>query len=137
MSTLLRTLRNLRRVGIKDYCHQLANIGDTKAGTFIAKDQFGNKYYENLEEELPLRTRWVDYKEQEFDPSQIEPGWHAWISYAVDKPPTQDPILQRQVREWEPKEHRPTLTWSQSGYKPYSTTKNKYAAWAPVVKARQ
>jgi hypothetical protein len=27
--------------------------GDTKAGTFIAKDKFGNKYYENLEEELP------------------------------------------------------------------------------------
>jgi hypothetical protein len=27
--------------------------GDTKAGTLIAKDKFGNKYYENLEEELP------------------------------------------------------------------------------------
>lgn len=27
--------------------------GDTKRGTFIAMDKFGNKYYENLEEELP------------------------------------------------------------------------------------
>lgn len=22
-----------------------------------------------------VRTRWVDYKEKEFEPSQIEPGW--------------------------------------------------------------
>lgn len=43
------------------------------------------------------------------------------MSYMVDKAPSQDPILQRQVRVWEPKEHRPTLTWSRSGYKPYST----------------
>jgi NADH:ubiquinone oxidoreductase subunit len=46
---------------------------------------------------------------------------HAWMSYMVDKSPAQDPILQSQVRAWEPKEHRPTLTWSRSGYKPYST----------------
>jgi hypothetical protein len=39
----------------------------------------------------------------------------------VDKSPAQDKLLQRQVRVWEPKEHRPTLTWSRSGYKPYST----------------
>ncbi|KAF2727713.1 P-loop containing nucleoside triphosphate hydrolase protein [Polyplosphaeria fusca] len=120
MSTVLRTLRNLRRIGFKEYGHQLQNIGDTKAGTFIGLDRFGNKYYENLAEELPLRTRWVDYKDSEYDPSQIEPGWHAWMSYMVDKPPTEDPITQR-VREWEPKEHRPTLTWSRSGFRPYST----------------
>jgi hypothetical protein len=28
-------------------------IGDTKAGTLIAKDRFGNKYFENLQDELP------------------------------------------------------------------------------------
>jgi len=27
--------------------------GDTKAGTLIAMDRYGNKYFENLEEELP------------------------------------------------------------------------------------
>ncbi len=27
--------------------------GDTKAGTLIAKDRYGNKYYENLQDELP------------------------------------------------------------------------------------
>ncbi len=52
----------------------------------IAKDSYGNKYYENIEEELPcesqmgcyhdsdilrgttVRTRWVDYHDKEFDP---------------------------------------------------------------------
>lgn len=53
MSTLYRTLRNLRRIGFKEFGHQLQNIGDTKAGTFIAADRYGNKYYENLKEELP------------------------------------------------------------------------------------
>src|SRR5689334_8579166 len=43
------------------------------------------------------------------------------MSYMVDKSPAEDKLLQREVRVWEPKEHRPTLTWSRSGYKPYST----------------
>jgi hypothetical protein len=28
-------------------------MGDTKAGTLIGKDKFGNTFYENLAEELP------------------------------------------------------------------------------------
>lgn len=31
-------------------------IGDTKAGTLIGTDRFGNKYYENMTEELPRKT---------------------------------------------------------------------------------
>ena len=53
MSTVMRTLRNLRKIGIKDYLHQMQYIGDTKAGTYIATDKAGNKYYENLDQELP------------------------------------------------------------------------------------
>lgn len=53
MSTIMRTLRNLRRIGIKEYAHQMQYMGDTKAGTYIATDKYGNKYYENLEQELP------------------------------------------------------------------------------------
>ncbi|KAK3044454.1 hypothetical protein LTS18_001250 [Coniosporium uncinatum] len=58
------------------------------------------------------------------------------MSYMVDKSPAADPINQTRVREWEPKEHRPVLTFSRSNYKPYSTTKNKYSPWTPVAKAR-
>ncbi|KAH6684484.1 NADH-ubiquinone oxidoreductase subunit B17.2 [Halenospora varia] len=136
MSTIFRTLRNLRRVGIRDALHQMQHQGDTKAGTLIGMDRFGNKYFENLEDELPLRTRWVDYKEYEFEASQIEPGWHAWMSYSVDKPPTQDPILQTGVRPWELPKHNPNLTFSRSAYKPYATVKPKLTAWTPTTPSR-
>jgi len=69
----------------------------------------------------PVRTRWVDYKDNQFSPCQITPGWHAWMSYMTHLAPTQDPIAQPNVREWELKEHRPNLTASRSMYKPYST----------------
>ena len=46
---------------------------------------------------------------------------HAWMSYSVDLPPTKDPLLQRQVRAWEPKTHEPNMTMGQRAYKPYST----------------
>ncbi|EAA63833.1 hypothetical protein AN2260.2 [Aspergillus nidulans FGSC A4] len=146
MSTILRTLRNLRRIGFKvgytatETAAPIGiwppNAGDTKAGTLIGTDRYGNKYYENMEEELPLRTRWVDYKQKEYDPSQIEPGWHAWISYMVDIPPTNDKIMQLGVRPWELREHRPTLTLSRAAFKTYSTTKPKYTAWNPVAAPR-
>ena len=68
-----------------------------------------------------MRTRWVDYKQQEYDPSQIEPGWHAWMSYIVDKPPTEDALLRTGQRKWEIPEHRPNLTASRAAFKTYST----------------
>lgn len=43
------------------------------------------------------------------------------MSYLVDKPPSEDPLLQRQVRVWEPEEHRPVLMGTRGAYKPYST----------------
>lgn len=74
-----------------------SNAGDTKAGTLVAIDRYGNKYFEN-NEELPrtsyitlelkkkkkkivmltcdeVRTRWVDYKDHDHDASHIDPGW--------------------------------------------------------------
>ncbi|EEH36135.2 NADH-ubiquinone oxidoreductase subunit B17.2 [Paracoccidioides lutzii Pb01] len=158
MSTILRTVRNLWRIGFKEYGHQMQYIGlspsphrscwgtyradrnelstgDTKAGTLIATDRYGNKYYENMDE-LPLRTRWVDYKEKEFDASQIDGGWHAWLAYMVDNPPTQDVLMQTGVRPWELSEHRPNMTLSRAAYRPYSTVRPKYSAWTPVAGPR-
>ena len=68
-----------------------------------------------------VRTRWVDYKQHEYDPAQIEPGWHAWMSYLVDKPPTEDPVLKTGQRSWELPDHRPNLTMSRAAFKTYST----------------
>ena len=56
MSTIMRTLRNLRKIGIKEYAHQMQYMGDTKAGTYIASDRYGNRYYENLQDELPCAS---------------------------------------------------------------------------------
>ena len=55
--------------------------------------------------------------------AQIEPGWHAWISYAVDKPPTEDPLIRYQRRPWEDKDAKtiPNYTMTRGAYKPYST----------------
>ncbi|KAJ5908434.1 hypothetical protein N7495_001116 [Penicillium taxi] len=127
MSTILRSLRNLRRIGLKEAGHQMQNIGDTKAGTLIGTDRFGNKYYENVTEELPLRTRWVDYKTAfpNWEPSEIEPGWHAWISY-----------MPGGQRPWELPEHRPNLTQTRAAYRTYSTTRPKISAWTPVAAPR-
>jgi hypothetical protein len=36
---------------------KMGSTGDTKAGTLIAVDRYGNKYYENLEEELPRESQ--------------------------------------------------------------------------------
>ncbi|KAK4075687.1 hypothetical protein Trihar35433_2247 [Trichoderma harzianum] len=94
--------------------------GDTKYGTLIGQDRFGNKYYENLEE-LPLRTRWVDYAKHDYDAAHIEPGWHAWISYSVDKPPTQDSLIATGTRHFEPALPKPNFTGTRGAYKPYNT----------------
>ncbi|RYO77509.1 hypothetical protein DL766_004940 [Monosporascus sp. MC13-8B] len=138
MSTITRTIRNLRKIGVKDYFHQLLYIGDTKAGTLVGTDRFGNKYFEN-NEELPLRTRWVDYKVHDFDAAQIEPGWHAWISYMVDKAPSEDPVIRYQRRPWEDKDAKtiPNYTLTRGAYKPYCTVKSKIAMWEPSAAERK
>lgn len=55
--------------------------------------------------------------------AQIEPGWHAWISYAVDKPPTEDALIRYQRRVWEDKDAKTIQNYTQTrgAYKPYST----------------
>ncbi|KAK3942496.1 putative nadh-ubiquinone oxidoreductase [Diplogelasinospora grovesii] len=137
MSYITRTLGNIRRIGLKEYWHQLQYIGDTKAGTLVGVDKFGNKYYEN-NEELPLRTRWVDYKMHDFDPAQIEPMWHFWISYGTDTIPDKDPIKKiAEARSWATPHHVPNYTLTRGAYKPYNTVLPKIKAWEPVAAPRQ
>ncbi|KAK4250296.1 NADH ubiquinone oxidoreductase subunit NDUFA12-domain-containing protein [Corynascus novoguineensis] len=135
MSTITRTLGNLRKIGLKEYWHQLNYIGDTKAGTLVGTDKFGNKFFEN-KDELPLRTRWVDYAKHDYDAAHIEPLWHAWISYAVDTLPNQDPIKATGDRPWSPKEHVPNRTATRGAFKTYSTTKPKIQSWEPMAAPR-
>jgi NADH:ubiquinone oxidoreductase subunit len=96
------------------------SLGDTKHGRLVGEDRAGNKYYEN-NEELPLRTRWVEYAAHDFDAAQIETGWHSWMSYVVDKPPTEDPLLQTGTRVFEPVKPIPSYTQTRGAWKTYST----------------
>lgn len=86
----------------------------------MGTDRAGNKYYENPEE-LPLRTRWVDYAKHDYDAAHIEPGWHAWISYAVDKPPTEDRLIAAGTRHFEPALPKPNFTMTRGAFKTYNT----------------
>ena len=95
-------------------------IGDTKAGKLIGTDRAGNKFFEN-HEELPLRTRWVQYAKHDFDAAQIDPGWHAWMGYMVDKAPSEDALMQTGLRKFEPVAPKPNYTMSRGAYKTYST----------------
>ena len=54
----------------------------------------------------------------------------------VDKPPTQDKILQTMQRPWELREHRMNPTQTRGAYKPYNTVKPKVSVWEPKVVAR-
>ncbi|KAG6012211.1 hypothetical protein E4U54_007657 [Claviceps lovelessii] len=141
MSTLSRTIGNLRKVGIKDYFRQLlvrstlANPRDTKHGRLVGTDRAGNKYFENMEE-LPLRTRWVEYAKHDYDAAHIEPGWHAWMSYSLDKPPTEDPLIVVGLRKFEKPYPIPNYTQTRGAFKTYSTTKPKISAWEPVAAQR-
>ncbi|KKA28624.1 hypothetical protein TD95_004984 [Thielaviopsis punctulata] len=145
MSSITRTLTNLRKIGFKvvmrcccdEECWLTCGCtGDTKYGQLIGTDKFGNKFFEN-NDELPLRTRWVEYKKHDYDAAHIEPGWHAWISYSVDTPPTLDPVLETKVRKWETPDVRVNPTGTPGAYRPYNTTVPKISSWEPQAVARQ
>ncbi|KAM0328563.1 hypothetical protein ACHAQA_004971 [Verticillium albo-atrum] len=136
MSTITRTVSNLRKVGIKDYFRQMLYIGDTKAGRLVGTDRSGNKYYEDMDE-LPLRTRWVDYKKHDYDAATIDPGWHAWMSYMVDKPPAEDALIRAGLRKFEKPSPTPNRTATRGAFATYNTTKPKVRSWEPKALARQ
>ncbi|RPA85274.1 putative NADH-ubiquinone oxidoreductase subunit B17.2 [Ascobolus immersus RN42] len=143
MSTPTRTLKNLWKIGLREYIHQMWRIGDTKAGTLVGTDRFGNRFYENTTE-LPLRTRWVDYVKFDFDASQMEPGWHAWMAYNQDAAPTasvkqggmKEISEEHFGREWIGEGMKPNMTMTRGAYRPYNTTVPKIETWLPETKAR-
>ncbi|KAK0453251.1 NDUFA12-domain-containing protein [Armillaria solidipes] len=137
MVSLLRTLRSARRVGLKEWWRQMQYIGDAKSGTYIGKDQFGNRYYENrnAEEEIPGRHRWVDYAQHFYHASQVPPEWHSWIQHIRKDPPAQDTIMQSSRQAWQ-QEWTENLTGTRGAYKPYNTVAPKINAWEPKVTSR-
>lgn len=137
---ILNYLSKFWQVGPKEYLRQLNRIGDTKVGTLIGQDSFGNKYYENLQDEIIMRTRWVEFNNWYANMDRVEPGWRAWLTYTVDSAPN-NLSKEHQAIQAVPK-LPPKLIKSQTGtpgmYVPYSTVRPHIERWSwePVAKTR-
>lgn len=83
-------------------------------GKFVAKDAFGNRYYE---ERRPRRghrrRRWVIYN-GEVEASRVPPEWHGWLHYTLDRPPLEGGAPRR---PWQ-KPHVPNMTGTAAAYLP-------------------
>ena len=95
-------------------------------GKFVGKDEFDNKYYENLK----LKKRWVIYK-SEIDASKIPVSWYLWMHNSDQSPPK----VNFKKYPWE-KEHVENLTGTSKAYKPKGSlsrkeirVNKKYESW--------
>ena len=61
-----------------------------RQGRLVGKDDFGNRYYEQKKGVGPLGVprRWVTYTDFA-EASKVPAGWHGWLHYTVDTPPTE------------------------------------------------
>jgi NADH:ubiquinone oxidoreductase subunit len=98
---------------------------------YVGNDEFGNRYYQ--EKKGP--RRWVVYNGYS-EASTIPPGWHGWMHYRTDTPPTDERYKER---GWE-KPHIPNLTGTPFAYRPDGSLLAKgerprvsgdYDAWSP------
>ncbi|KAI0069226.1 NDUFA12-domain-containing protein [Artomyces pyxidatus] len=137
MVGITRYIRQIRRVGIKEWWHQMQYMGDVKAGTFVGKDQFGNRYFENLnpEDEVPGRHRWVDFAQHDLNATQVPAEWHSWLSHIRKESPLEDKVVQNVSPPWKAPWIE-NLTGTRGAYRSYNTVKPKIEHWEPKVLAR-
>tara|TARA_B100001564_G_scaffold358169_1_gene376119 strand:+ start:1380 stop:1727 length:348 start_codon:yes stop_codon:yes gene_type:complete len=92
-------------------------------GKFVGKDEFGNKYYRNKNDE-----RWVIYS-REIDASKITSSWFLWMHHTTDKIP--DDKLEKKY-DWQ-KKHSENKTGTKEKYSSVKIRKNsiqkKYETW--------
>jgi len=91
-------------------------------GKFVGKDNLGNKYYKNNQDE-----RWVIYSKN-IEATKITSDWFLWMHHTIDKIPTNN----EKKYIWQ-KEHTENQTGSEYSYKPTKISKNdkikKYETW--------
>ena len=92
-------------------------------GTYVGKDESGNKYYESKENE-----RWVVYANN-IEATKITSDWYLWMHHTVDKIPKEN-VKNKYL--WQ-KKHLENQTGSRNSYKPTKIKKNdiqkKYETW--------
>jgi NADH:ubiquinone oxidoreductase subunit len=82
-----------------------------RKGAFVGSDQFGNRYYRQSKPGKAAERRWVIYNGLA-EASFIPPGWHGWMHYRQDDPPTAYAAY-----GWE-KPHEANLTGTTMAYRP-------------------
>jgi NADH:ubiquinone oxidoreductase subunit len=104
-------------------------------GKKVGEDELGNIYYEGPMTSWGKPKRWVIYKDYA-EASAIGPGWHGWMHYRTDVPPSKEDY---KAREWEkahklngtgtPLAYRPQGSLAATGERPRVT--GDYDAWTP------
>ena len=91
-------------------------------GKFVGKDEFGNKYYKNEQNE-----RWVIYFNN-IEATKITSDWFMWMHHTIDKIPNNN----EKKYNWQ-KNHSESKTGSKDSYKPTKIKKDdklrKYETW--------
>lgn len=92
------------------------------SGKYVGKDEFGNKYYKNKEDE-----RWVVYS-REIEATKITSDWFMWMHHTLDKIPEDN----KKKYLWQ-KDHSENKTGTKDAYKPIKIKKDnvqkKYDSW--------
>jgi NADH:ubiquinone oxidoreductase subunit len=92
-------------------------------GTYVGKDDFGNKYYKNKKDE-----RWVIYSKN-IEATKITSNWYLWMHHTVDKLPEEK---DKNNYSWQ-KNHLENQTGTKNSYKPIKikkdNVKKKYETW--------
>ena len=97
------------------------------SGSFVGKDQFGNKYYKSKNDS----KRWVIYN-GEVESSKIPPEWHLWIHRISNATPDK---INFTNHPWI-KNHHENYTGTKMAYSPLASSANKqesYKKWDPEL----
>ena len=108
-------------------------------GEHVGTDEFGNRYFRSRSGRRPgpngIERRMVVYNGPA-EASRIPPGWHGWMHYRTDVPPSEEEYV---ALPWQ-KAHEPNLTGTAFAYRPDGSLLNKgerpkvtgdYDAWSP------
>ncbi|KAJ8451374.1 hypothetical protein Cgig2_017765 [Carnegiea gigantea] len=91
MASIVRSvIKSIREKGLTNFIRELKDEGYTQTkihnigAKLVGVDQFGNKYYENMNVQCG-RHRWVEYASKtRYNASQVPPEWHGWLHYITD-----------------------------------------------------
>ena len=90
-------------------------------GTYVGKDEFGNKYYKSK-----INERWVIYSSN-IEATKITSDWYLWMHHTVQEPP----LKKSEKYLWQ-KEHSENLTGTENQYRPSKIKKNLFEKWLNI-----